>query len=170
MRAATASPTRSGRVVMTVFFALLVGGACSDGDGPQAKPESTSERTVTSERLRRCQPPTPVNPSPAGFEARGTGTDVTAWALLYEVPPWKVDKEVKVVWRMAGTGDFRVVASDHRGDIVDPLSGTTPHSGSNWERPGDEWGTFFALPSPGCWTLEASRGNSISRVFVLVEG
>lgn len=156
------------------MVALLVASACT-GDGGRAASPSPAVPTVASSEVALvgdagCQPPTPVTTSPTGMaEARGTGNDVAAWALLWEVPPWRTGQEVKVVWRMPGTGEFRVVARDERGEIVDPLRGPTPHLDSNWDRPGDEWGTFFALPSPGCWTLEASRDDVVSRVFVVVE-
>jgi hypothetical protein len=78
-------------------------------------------------------------------------------------------QEVKVVWRMTGTGDFAVVARGPNDEVLDPVQGPTPHVGSNWERPGDEWGTFFVLTSPGCWRLEASRGADTSTVYVLAE-
>jgi hypothetical protein len=102
-----------------------------------------------------------------GFpEMRGEGAE--AWALLWEKPPWEVGHDVKVVWRMAGSGDFEVRAVGPDGKIVGPTSGPTGPRSSNWDRPGQEWGTFFNLPSEGCWQLEAQRSDAISTVTIAV--
>ena len=89
---------------------------------------------------------------------------MAAWALLWEVPPWQVGREVKVVWRMGGSGDFNVVARGPSGEIVPPTRGPTPHSGSNWDRAGSEWGTLFTFATAGCWALEARRGGAVSTI------
>ena len=89
---------------------------------------------------------------------------MAAWALLWEVPPWQVGREVKVVWRMGGSGDFDIVARGPRGETVPPTRGPTPHSGSNWDRPGSEWGTLFTFATAGCWALEARRGGAVSTI------
>lgn len=157
-----------GAVVLAVTIAAA---GCSD-DRTSGAELSDTAATVDEASLiggASCRPPTPVNSSATGVvEARGTGTEVVAWALLWVEPPWKPHQEVKVVWRMTGRGDFAVVARGPAGETVGPFSGPTPHEGSNWERPGQEWGTFFAMPSAGCWILEASRGKDVSKVFVLV--
>ena len=91
-----------------------------------------------------------------------------AWALLYVSPPWKPGQEVKVVWRVTGTGDFRVVAVGPESQEVLPLSGPTEHFGSNWDRPGEEWGTLFRLNEPGRWQLRVERGSSTATLPVEV--
>ena len=45
----------------------------------------------------------------------------------------------------------------------------TSHGGSNWDRPGAEWGTGFVLPEPGCWDFSVSRGNASGNVWFLVK-
>jgi hypothetical protein len=111
-----------------------------------------------------CVPSTLVESGTGLAEVRGEGAE--AWALLWQSPPWTVDQAVKVVWRMPGSGDLNVSAVGPEGEIIKPLSGPTRHLGSNWERPGDEWGTFFALPSEGCWRMEVRRSDAISAVSV----
>jgi hypothetical protein len=69
---------------------------------------------------------------------------------------------------MAGSGDFEVRAIGPDDEIVGPTSGPTSHVSSNWDRPGPEWGTFFNLPTEGCWQLEAQRSGEISTVSVAV--
>jgi hypothetical protein len=113
-----------------------------------------------------CVPST-VAESGSGFpEVRGEGAE--AWALLWETSPWAVDQAVKVVWRMPGSGDLEVRAVGPSGEVVAPSSGPTSHPSSNWDRPGDEWGTFFTLPSEGCWRLEARRTDATSAININV--
>ena len=33
----------------------------------------------------------------------------------------------------------------------------SPHSGSTYDRPGDEWGTGFLFDEPGCWHIHLQR-------------
>ena len=113
-----------------------------------------------------CDPPaSAIQASQVGFaEAKGSGGESAAWALFVGSPAVEVGREVKVVWRMGGAGDFAVVAKGPGGEIVPATWGPTPHSGSNWDRPGSEWGTSFALPRAGCWTLEARRESAVSTI------
>lgn len=114
-----------------------------------------------------CEP-TELESGDGPPEMSGEGAE--AWALLFEEPPWEVGQEVKVVWRMAGSGDFEVRAVGPDGEIVGPTSGPTGPRNSNWDRPGQEWGTFFNLPREGCWLLEAQRSDAISNFSIAVSG
>lgn len=129
---------------------LAVTGCVDEGDESDASSCQTSEIE-----------------SGTGFpETRGEGDE--AWALLWEPSPWEVGQDVKVVWRMAGTGDFEVRAVGPDGEIGEPSSAPAKHGSSNWDRPGPEWGTFFNLPSEGCWQLEARRSAAVSTVTIAV--
>ena len=90
------------------------------------------------------------------------------WALLYEPSPWPVGQEVKVVWRATGAGKFAVTAVGPGSQRVAPIAGPTEHHGSNWERPGDEWGTIFRLDEPGEWVLHAQRGSDTAALPITV--
>lgn len=89
--------------------------------------------------------------------------------MFFRSPPWEVGQDVKVAWKMRGTRDFDVRAPGPDGETVGPMSGPTGHFGSNWDRPGSEWGTFFTVMSEGCWRLEARRGAAVPTVRVAVE-
>jgi len=69
---------------------------------------------------------------------------------------------------MTGTGDFSIVASGPSDMKVSPSQGPAEHLGSNWNRPGDEWGTVFTFPSAGCWDLHATRGSASGDVWLKV--
>ena len=102
--------------------------------------------------------------SNAGFpEVRG----VKLWALLFYQPPAIAGKDVKIVIKMTGNGTFHIRAVG--------LAGTTlkhtwiePHTGSNWNRPGDEWGTGWRFPTAGCWRLHATRRRTSGDIFLQV--
>jgi hypothetical protein len=89
-----------------------------------------------------------------------------AWVLGFGVA--KAGEELKLVWRMTGEGDFRVRAVDPEGRSHEPTVGPTAHGGSNFDRPGDEWGTFFDFHIPGCWKLHAERDDTKATLTVRV--
>ena len=147
--------------MLRLVIAAVVIAACSDATNRPDDDVARSEDPV-------CEASS-VTVQDNGFpEVAGEGDGAEMWALLWEEPPWPVNHDVKVVWRMAGSGEFTVQALGPRGESVAPTQGPTPHAGSNWDRPGEEWGTFFSLPDDGCWVLEASRGDDVSTIGVVV--
>jgi len=42
------------------------------------------------------------------------------------------------------------------------------HSGSTWNRPGDEWGSEFLLPHSGCWRFHLARTDAEGDVWIIV--
>ncbi len=102
-------------------------------------------------------------------EIRGTTTpDATLWALLFAEYPLAAETEIKIVWRMTGEGDVAVAARAPDGHTIQPTWGPEAHSGSNWNKPGAEWGTGFNFSTPGCWTLTATRGTTTGTVNAAV--
>jgi hypothetical protein len=75
---------------------------------------------------------------------------------------------VKIVWRMTGKGPLQVLSRRPDGTIAELTFGPTPHEGSSYDRPGDEWGTGFRFDQPGCWKLEFRRsiGQGVVRIHV----
>lgn len=105
-----------------------------------------------------------------GSEVRAVGSDeVEGWALVFntwDLTPGEpltipTGAEAKIVWRLTGEGDLSFRAIGPKGQVEDLLWGPEQHGGSNWERPGEEWGTGWLLPTPGCWTLEVTRGAAV---------
>ncbi|SRR5713226_1546467 len=82
------------------------------------------------------------------------------WALFFNPVPPPSGKEIKVVWRMTGSGEFAFRVSDAAGATVPLVWGPESHSGSNWDRPGDEVGTGFSFPHAGCWEIHVARSDS----------
>jgi hypothetical protein len=102
-------------------------------------------------------------------EIQGRSATQTLWALLfpYHLPVWS-DEDLKIVWRMTGAGNFSLEAQHTDGTVTQPIWGPDAHSGSSWQRPGDEWGTGFHFPEAGCWRILVQRGVDTGEVDLLV--
>lgn len=115
-----------------------------------------------------CGPPATLTKSAIGFpEARAVSVNAEVWALFFHA--LHANRRVKIVWRMTGAGRFAVTAYSPNGVRLEPESGPDFHPSSNWNRRGDEWGTWFTFPSAGCWILHASREGSYGDLWVDVK-
>jgi hypothetical protein len=83
-------------------------------------------------------------------------------------PPVPVGEDVKIVWRMTGTGPLRLALTGPDGAPRGPAWGPEGHESSNYERPGEEWGSGFRFTEPGCWHLRASRDDAVADVWLKV--
>jgi hypothetical protein len=88
------------------------------------------------------------------------------WALLFNT--LTTGQDIKILWRMTGRGDLQLVAIGPQGQVVQPDWGPQAHSGSNWNRPGDEWGAGFTFSAPGCWDLHAARNDTSGDVWLVI--
>jgi len=92
-------------------------------------------------------------------------SDGEMWALLF-FETAHANEDEKIVWRITGTDEeFQAQAQSEDGTIILPIW-SEYHGGSNWQRPGQEWGTGFNFPTPGCWTIGAARGTTIGEIFI----
>jgi hypothetical protein len=110
--------------------------------------------------------PSPIQQSEIGFlEIQGDmHSDGELWALLF-FGEAHVQEELKIVWRLTGgEGPVTVQAALDDGTTAAPIWGPEFHESSTWERPGDEWGTGFNFPQPGCWTLTVTRGDAAGEI------
>ena len=126
-------------------------------------------KAQTAPANSQCQP-FKIGTDTSGFpEIQGRSDTQTLWALLfpYHLPVWS-DEDLKIVWRMTGTGDFNLKAQHIDGTVILPMWGPEEHGGSSWQRPGDEWGTGFHFPEAGCWRILVQRGMDIGEVDLLV--
>jgi hypothetical protein len=84
------------------------------------------------------------------------------------VPP-RAGDEVKIVWRMTGTGPLRVRLVGPNGRRKPLTFGPTAHGmGSSYHRPGDEWGTGFRFNTSGCWHIRLTRSDNVGNVWLEV--
>lgn len=162
---------------LTLIFMLLFT-ACAASPSPPSSPPPqaaiTPRPTATvvpiAETPGACHPTTITSNKTTGFpEALAKASGGTLWALFFFDPATiHVKQELKIVWRMTGTGDFHIVGQSTTGQQVKPVWGPEAHGSSNWDRPGYEWGTGFSFSSPGCWTLRATRDNVTGELGLLV--
>ena len=83
-------------------------------------------------------------------------------------PQAVVHSELKIVWRVTGSGSFGIVGIGPDGRVIQPVWGPEEHLGSTWHRPGGEWGTGWKFPDPGCWQLHAWRDEVSGDVWLQV--
>lgn len=173
--------------VLTLGLALLVS-ACTTSTRPDSGPHETASGVATDAASRsptalaaastaarpfgapRCRPPTPIQPSANGLpEVHGTARQGQLWGLLFlRGSSIRAGDEVKVVWRMTGHGALSLTATAPNG-MREPLAwGPEAHQDSNYQRPGDEWGAGYRFPQAGCWTLHATRADTLADVWVAV--
>ena len=149
---------------LCLFLLLIVLTACSTSSSTPS-PAITGS---TAPGLKNCRPPSSIDNSSSGPEVQGTATNAELWGLLESdsgVPPL-TGTEVKIVWRMTGSGNFTIVAVGPYGMKLPPSQGPDEHPASSWSRPGDEWGTVFTFPVAGCWDLHATRDNAFGDVWL----
>lgn len=132
----------------------------------QAADQSSTRLVATP--IDSC--PLPVVLADPFPEQQGISTNAELWALFFpkHTLPVYSGEEIKIAWHMTGKGSLRMKAVHPDGTEVLPSWGPEPHDGSNWERPGDEWGTGFVFPKPGCWKVIASRDNASGELLIKV--
>lgn len=107
---------------------------------------------------------------PAGTEVRGTITDGDLWAMIFASAPFEAQTPTKIAWRMTGFGALSITATLGDKTQVTPLAEPEQHGGSTWSRPGQEFGSVFVFPAPGCWKFVLRRdGGSTGVVWFPVE-
>ncbi len=161
-----------------LFLLVTLLTACSTSS-PASSPPAAQNPTPalsptitgpTAPGLKNCQPASPIDNSSVGPEVQGTATNAELWALLQStsgVPP-RANTVVKIVWRMTNSDYLDLVALGPHGMKVLPSEGPARHLGSNWNRPGGEWGTVFTFPVAGCWDLHATSDNASGDVWLKI--
>jgi len=131
-----------------------------------------------------CQPALYATGLPNADGEAATSSNMEVWGLFYpNDPPVAGDpiaidvgdvwgpgdieprRGTKVVWRATGEGAFSVEARGPDGAVVSPFF-QERHGGSNWDRPGDEWGTGWEFPESGCWRFSVRRGNETAEIQI----
>ncbi|RVX47750.1 hypothetical protein EDD27_10699 [Nonomuraea polychroma] len=173
-------------VAPLLVLGAAVAGCGAGGEQPAARTPSAADKgtlaspgSVTSPRSSagpgRVVAGAGCNGTPVflgqGFpEVRGTAKGAELWGLLFAKgpPPLPRGAEVKIVWRMTGEGPLQVKAELPDGTRARLAWGPEQHDGSSWRRPGQEWGTGFVFPKPGCWKIELTRTRGSGHAWLLV--
>jgi hypothetical protein len=151
---------------------MLVG--CAAGVTPQ--PTLTPMPTITPTSALAalsCTPPSPIHGGSLGPEVQGTASPAgqQLWGLLMPTSPLPLhaQEDIKIVWRMTGSGGFQLIALGPQGQQLQPTFGPEAHGGSNWTaHPGSEWGSGFRFPTPGCWDIRATRDGASGDALLVI--
>ena len=136
------------------LVALLAVRAC---DPPQVAPRGSSSFSG-SEWITPVGPSSKACADVSSTTRQGVSEGVTLWALLFPTrPEISAGDEIKIVLRITGSGALSIDATGPGGATVGPAWGPEIHSGSNFDHPGDEWGTGWVFPTAGCWVIDAKR-------------
>jgi hypothetical protein len=88
--------------------------------------------------------------------------------MLFFTPlPIPPRQPAKIAVYMTGGGPLRLWAEGPGSTRIKPEE-ITAHVGSNWNRPGEEWGTYWRFPRTGCWLLRAERDGVAGTVNLRV--
>jgi len=151
--------------------ACTASGTSLSSDSASSRPEPTTGPTglslVSFSPRSHCHPARPPRTSSNGLvEVRGIAQNGQLWALVFDRVPVPTGRKVKIAWRTTGAGPLRLLALGEHEQVVRPHD-LIRHGGSNWDRPGDEWGGYFVFPSAGCWDIQARRGSVTGDVWLV---
>jgi hypothetical protein len=158
------------RTSLLALGVLLCAAACTGS--PAAKPTAApapSSAPASAAVTPGCHADS-VTSTGMGLEIRGVGQGATLYGLLMPISPLPVrtGQELKIVWRMTGSGPLRLSYTGPHGERGTLAWGPEPHGGSNYDRPGEEWGAGYTFPTAGCWRLHAERTSGSADAWLPV--
>ena len=113
----------------------------------------------------KCSPPSPI----IGNEFRGTSGNGRLSGLIFATKSsMHLGDDIKLVVRMTGSGPLAITATAPDGTSM--TLRPTPHTGSSFDRPGDEWDTGITYQQAGCWQIHFERSDSSADVWFQVAG
>jgi hypothetical protein len=117
-----------------------------------------------------CDRPSKLAVTGYGPEVSARGQDAQLHGLVFArgLPLRASEKDLKIVWRMTGSGPLTLAAYDARGRKVALAWGPEEHGGSTYHRPGDEWGSGYRFAAPGCYRLTARRTVGRAEVWLRI--
>lgn len=139
---------------------------------PSSSRQSPVAETTSSAAARPlggpgCSPESPWVDGNLGPDRIGTVRPASVPLFARMPDPVHAGLSEKLIWRMGGTGPLSIYAEHTDGTRVSPVS-YGPHSGSTWNRPGDEWGSDFLLPRSGCWRFHLARTDAEGDIWIVV--
>jgi hypothetical protein len=162
---------RAACVLVAGVIAIACSSPTNSGSHALGSPSSTGGAYLGSLGTAGCKPAAAVHgwQGAAGFPEVGVASSRGSfWALFFTPVPPPSGQDIKVVWRMTGTGAFTFRASDVDGRMAALIWGPEAHGGSNWNHRGDEVGTGFNFPHAGCWDIHVARSNVAGDLWVEV--
>jgi hypothetical protein len=146
--------------VCAMVLSLAMLDACSGEPTIQRSVDTVPRPDANPARFgpRHCSEPSPVHVRRPGFvDMQLVVRGGTGRAVVMEGRPFPSRAEIKIVWRLTGSGSFQLVATGGKGSI-DPLGPVIEHPMAGLEGSGTEYGSVFKFPAPGCYVLHAQHG------------
>ncbi len=108
-----------------------------------------------------------TDPSTGGpvVVAHGDGIDAQGLVMSTALPV-PAGTEVKIVWRITGSGTPKFSMSGPGSAAARLTFGPSQTEGSNWSAPGDEWVTSFVFPTAGCWSIQVTRTTGTATAWL----
>ncbi len=153
----------------TASAAPAVSGAVDGSVSAATGVPAVSGATTTTTTTTTCDSATPtIEKATSPTEVQGEATGGTVYGLLFltHSPPIRVGEEVKIVWRITGKGNLTITYESPSARPGVLTFGPTPHAGSTYTRPGDEWGAGFLFDERGCWHIHLERTTVSGDVWV----
>lgn len=116
----------------------------------------------------RCAPGAAVD---SGTPERGFDSPKgSLWMIVFAAFPLRAGGEMKIVFRMTGSGDITIRASDADGIESKPTFGPQGHGSSSWDgvHPGAEVGIGFTFSHAGCWNIHLARADTSGDVWLTI--
>jgi hypothetical protein len=153
------------RAVVVVLMCVL-GVGCSSS--PPHRSAAVAASTATTIATPKACAVTRFGVVGAPNELHVESAHGQLWGLALgpgHVPP-RAGDEVKIVWRMTGTGPLHVVLRAPDGRAQPLVFGPEAHATSSYDRPGDEWGTGLRFATRGCWNIHLARADTSADVWL----
>lgn len=161
------STTRQLTAGLAALAAVASGCTTDQAQDPDPPPSSVTSPSPSDHGCRTSADEAPGVGGMPEIPGR-SGSEASLYALLFTPYPVPPRTEAKIAWRMTGSGAITFVAVGPGGRRVTPSWGPERHMGSNWNRPGEEWGTGFRFPVSGCWRVRATRRDDVATAGLLV--
>jgi hypothetical protein len=149
-------PVRSS---YTFSFASIPGKATFSFDQLSARDWSVSIDPGTQPVILgpgHCSQPSPVHVQQPGLvDLSVVAKGGSAEAVVMEGLPFPTRAEIKIVWRMTGSGPLNLVATGDSGPVRPQQ--VREHPMASIEGHGSEWGSVFRFPTSGCYVVHAQR-------------
>lgn len=147
---------------------LLATAACTAT--PSAQPTPTVSGSLSA--APAIGPSAAVCPDTATTDPivrQGSGRGVEMWVMLFaRHADLRAREELKIVVRLTSGRGVTVTADGPLGAVVLPVWGPEWHGGSNFDRPGDEFGVGFTFPAAGCWRLRVVNESGVGELALRI--
>jgi hypothetical protein len=156
------------QAIATWSAVVVVASSCTgSSSGPQSF-RCQKESPIETVRVSADSSSGKQNPKANVLIASSANGSAAGLLFLRHKLPITSGDEVKIVWRVTGSGPLSIQYFDPSGREQVLTFGPKEHLGSSFDRPGDEWGAGFRFAKRGCWRIRLSRTGTSADAWVSV--